>query len=221
MIQKIKSLFLKKTKDKQTIEKDSFQKCHSVNILGNSYFAVKNINLNDIVLRLKVAELNFEKCNQAFEFLWTNNFGISEKNNSEIKIIISETIQNWNFIYWSCGIFEECKNIVEKLNIDINCKVNYYYADSCVDGYEWIIAENGIIKRQFEYSMGTISTDIGSKICLIENEFIKNIELENQNLKNEFIFGENVFEAIIQETCDFKDKYFDKNIRFKVGTIKI
>lgn len=177
---------------------------------GMHYFAVENINVNEIVNILDIKKTERLICDNAFKYLWENE---NQKSDC-FKIIISPKIENWNFIYCETGSFQFNKIIVEKLISISKNRVNYYYADSCVDGYDWILADKGVVFREFKYNMSEISKNIGNCLTIEENNFLNHI-----NKNDEFIFGEDVYFSIVDATCQIKTKYFEENQKFIIGEI--
>ena len=207
MFKFFKNIFTQKNIEPVIYENNDKNYIHN----GMHYFAIENMTIDDIISILDVKKNQETNCDKAFEYLW-------EDKNEEIdnfKIIISENIENWNFIYCETGNFEYNKKIVEKLISCSKNRVNYYYADSCVDGYDWVLANKGEILREFEYTMSTISINIGKCLSVEEDKFIHNI-----NKDGDFIFGEEVYNSIVKATCDIKTKWYEKNQKFIIGEIK-
>ena len=185
------------------------------------YFAVKGVSPYEITSILNLQNLEIVNAKIAFDFLRQNHAERKQIDNPNIRIIISAGIQDWVFIYWENGIFEDCKTIVEKLIEKSNDKVNYYYVDSNVDGYDWILADRGKIYREFEYNMNEISSNFGNPITNLENEFITNVELNETGKQNEFVFGENVFQSILEKNGLSKLKYHDNDSEFLIGIVQM
>ena len=157
---------------------------HYIHIQGSPYFAIENMDIKEIALIFNLTDLKIKPCKDAFEYAFEQNYENYNKTESQTKIIISESINNWNFVYGNHGIFEENRLLIEKMIINDLVKAYYFYVDSCVDGYDWIIAKNQQIIREFEYCMGKFSINKGDYITEIEKAFINNLET-----KKEFIFG--------------------------------
>jgi len=202
------------TKLFQNLFSNKNQKEYYVHLFGSSYFAVKNLGIDEIIQKLEINVISTKELNEAFKYLWDEekqNFTINQ-----FKIIISEVYENWNFVYWKSNEFDKCLKLVEKL-LSNKTIANYYYADQYVDGLAWIISNDGKIIRQFDYQMGKKLIDEGEKLTKLEAEFLKIID---ENL-DDFILGEDVFLSIIKKTCDMKNETFPKNVKFKIGTINI
>jgi len=202
-----KNIFTQKKEEPIIYENDDKSYIHN----GMHYFAIENMVIDDIINILDIKKTQETNCNKAFEYLWEDR----NENKEIFKIIISENIENWNFIYCESGDYEYNKIIVEKLISFSNKRVNYYYTDSCVDGYDWILANRGQIFREFEYTMSNISTNNGKYLSVEEEKFIQNIDKDD-----EFIFGENVYISIVNATCDVKTKWYEENQKFTIGEIK-
>lgn len=207
MFKFFKNIFTQKKEEVIIYEIDNKHYIH----YGLHYFAVENIAIYDIINILDVKKTQVTNCNKGFEYLWKEK----DVNKENFKIIISENVENWNFIYCESINYNYNKIIVEKLIKFSNKRVNYYFADSYVDGYDWILANKGQIFREFEYSMSKISTNKGNYISVEEEKFILNVDKDD-----EFIFGENVYISIVNATCFVKTKWFEENQKFIIGEIR-
>jgi hypothetical protein len=177
-------------------------------------FAIEGLYRNEIIKYLEFDLSDDLKLNDAEKFIWPYYENPNPEN--KIKAIISEKLDDWTFIYWSCDDLELARGLITKL-ISVNKnKMNYYSADSVTDNYDWIISENGKIIREFEYCWN-VHLNIGEPITEIEKKFIENANKENA----EFIFGEDVHNSIFDKTCGIDLKKFGENTEFSVGTFGI
>jgi hypothetical protein len=183
-----------------------------IHILGSVYFALKNITLDEVITRLNISRYKDCIAKDAFMYLYNQDF-----KSNEINVIVSHQIENWTFLYIKHGSYDDCKSIVQKLLCSSESSVNFYFSDSCIDCYQWIISKNGEIIREFAYSMSIISKDIGSYVTNIEKEFVNNIALEKDGKECKFIFGEDVAESIFESTCELLS--FPENLLFTIGQI--
>jgi hypothetical protein len=183
-----------------------------IHVVGPSYFAVLNIAPYEISSILKLDDVKVTTFEEAYKEFYPFDFSTPKKYRS--KLLISSSIEGWVFIYSECGIYQYCKKIVDKF-LSSASKINYYYGDSCVDCYEWIITENKEIIREFKYELGEISVNIGECITLLEKKFINEIQRDN----GEFVFGEDVLTSIVTETCPLRKTHFNETDQFFIGFI--
>lgn len=193
----------------------------SIHYTCSPYFAVKGISQSEIANIIHLQNASFEKPKKAFDFLWQEYFKKQDINHKQSRMIVSSNVQDWVFIYWDNGIFENCKKIIEKIVEKSNDSVNYYYADSNVDGYDWILADRGKIYRELQYSMFEISSNFGNPITDLEKKFIENIELQLLEKEYDFVFGENVYQSILEKTGSSILKYHVNNSKFMIGVVYI
>ncbi len=181
---------------------------HHIN--NGHYFAIEDGDIDQIIKVLNIKVIQKAKCSEAFRYLY-NGENNSKKTEKTFKVIISHQVNGWVFIYSENSIFENNKKWIEQL-ISINKKrVNYYYFDSHIDSYEWIIADKGKLNRIFEYQMLEVFHNIGEYLTSEEKKFVEFLNTDD------FIFGEDVANSIIKASCNIKKKYFDKNHQFIIG----
>ncbi|WP_305952610.1 hypothetical protein [Emticicia oligotrophica] len=175
--------------------------------LGSIYFAIKNISYEEVIKRLNISKHKICSAKDAFACLYSQD--------TQSNVIVSHQTENWIFLYLKHGSYYDCKSIVQMLLNNSKNKVNFYFSDSCIDCYQWIISENGKIIREFSYSMSIISNNFGDYITKIEKKFIQNLVLENEG--NEFIFGEDVADSVFESTCEIKK--IPESLLFTTGQI--
>ena len=188
-----------------------------IHLLGSPFFIIKNSTVSEIIKHLEIKKINVLNSHESFGYLF--NKELEDRHiGQEVRIIVSEEIDGWNLIYLNRGNFEKCKVIIERLSKDKKISSNYYYADSYVDRYDWIICNKGNIVREFAYQMDKISKNNGNYLTAIESRFIHNIESKNED---DFVFGEDFFYSIIKKTCALELEKYKSVTSFHIGTIKL
>jgi hypothetical protein len=193
---------------------ENFEEEDFIHLQGSSYLAVKYLSIEQIIHLLKINSLFIKDYKDAFDYLFDNKNVVEDK--SQLKIILCDLKNDWIFIYSEFG-YQTGIDVIERLLINEKIIANYYFSDSCVDGYEWIISNGGKIQRKFKYLMGDILEDYGNKITILETDYIEYIK----GNCNDFIFGGKVFYSILENTCEVKDEQYDNSFKFTIGTIKL
>lgn len=175
-------------------------------------FLFEGIEQADLIKTLDFKEIDTLQLNEALSFIWPYSDNPNEGN--KIKTVISEKLGNWIVMYWNVEMENEIRTVFDKILKVSNKKVNYFNCDSVTSDYQWIIANNGEIIRDF-YSCWNIETNIGKPLTALEEDFIKSFETEK------FVFGEEVSGSVFDATCDFNLRKYGSETLFKIGTIEM
>ncbi|WP_271785426.1 hypothetical protein [Aquimarina algiphila] len=159
----------------------------SIDYLGSSMFCLEGLTQSEVERLFQIDNARFKSAKESIKFLFPENNWDEKIDITQLRIIISPNCNGWIFVKCQLNEFKDIKNIISNLISKTDKKVNYYYVDSHIDYYSWILSNNGKIEREFLYSMGEVMNSKGLATCPIEQKF------EN---KSERIFGEDVYEEV-------------------------
>lgn len=197
--------FQKKEIDSEEIKMETLQIKH----IPFPEFAIEGIDQSYLIKFLNFEIEDTLSLEDAERFIWP--YWNKSNQENKIRTIISEKLDNWIFIY---GYNHNPIEIIKKLIKHSNYRINYYSADSQTSDYEWIIANDGKIIREF-YSCWNIEINKGEPLTELESKFVMSFS------NKEFISGEDVCISIYNHTCGLDLKKYTAETKFKVGTITI
>jgi len=188
----------------------------NIDYLGSSLFCIQDFTQTEVGKLFQIENIKLKPVKESIKFLFPENNWDEEIDNTQLKIIISPNYKGWVFIKCELNDYNEIKETISNLNTKTSKKINYYYVDSHIDYYSWILSDNGKTKREFRYSMEKVMNSKGAITCELEKKF------ESQS---EQVFGEDVYEevaktngvslSILNENLNDKDAFltgtFNKN----------
>lgn len=218
---------------KSTNEITHDSKNFRIESLGSIYFSIQGITQEKIVEILQFENIQKMNPEGASSYLYAkDDFSMQKADLSKIKAFVSSELNDWVYLIWGLGWFEECKFLVEKLMKHTNGVVAYFYVDPYVDGYEWIIAQGKTVIREFKFDMGELYSNVGSPVSEEEIDFISNRKKEKEknfderieSRENPFISCEKVYSSIIKNTSQDIEELnnrLDSLDDFFTGTINL
>ncbi len=159
----------------------------SIDYLGSSIFCIQGLTQYEVERLFQIDNKEFKSAKESIKFLFPENNWDEKIDNTQLRIIISPNCNGWVFVKCQLNEFKDIKNIISNLISKTDKKINYYYVDSHIDYYSWVLSKNGKIEREFLYSMGQVTNSKGQVTCETEQKF------EN---KSERVFGEDVYEEV-------------------------
>lgn len=185
---------------------------------GSGYFAIKGLKQKELISIMNIQKTKSVNYKAAFKYMSDDDSRFDlEADFIDFKIQASCILNGW--VYLRSNYFDK-ELLINKINTLNTKNANYYYVDSCVDGCEWIISENGKTIRVFDYGMSKIHKNKGIPISGLEEKFI--LQIKSKSRQTEFI--ENVYTSIIESTGNHYENlknYNDKLSNFIIGYITI